>query len=566
MTAGVADLLRPRWLTLRNRWRRTDRDARTRSMVLGLLGLGFWTGVFVFFARVLAYFQGVPELGPVLAERLLGMVLLTFFSILLFSNIITALSSYYLAADLPLLLSAPVELRRLHAARFLETLWDSSWMILMFGLPVFLAYGVVHGSGPGFYLATVAMLPPLVVIPCAFGVMLTMVLVRVFPARSTKDVFLLLSAVAVGLLYTFLRFLQPEQLLEPERFNDFLDFLAAVQTPASPWLPSTWAAETLIPFFAPRRGQSPLFSWLCLASTAAASWVACAMLAERVYATGWSRAQEGRRARLTRLPFWDRLMFALPGLSPGARALILKDLKAFFRDTTQWSQLILLLALIVVYVYNFQVIPRVGGERAQQFLTQALAFLNLSLAGFVVASIAVRFLFPSISLEGKSFWLLRSAPISLRLVWWSKFWSHVLPLLVLGVLLVVLGNRVLGVGALVTAVSTVTLVLMTFAIAALGLAVGATWPRFDYEHAAKIPSSFGGVVYMILAVALIGVNVAIEAWPAYVVLFANWTGRALTHAEIAGIATATAAVLAVDVGTFVAATRIGIRRLEQIEL
>jgi hypothetical protein len=43
---------------------------------------------------VLAYFQGVPELGPVLAERLFAMVLLSFFSILLFSNIITALSKH----------------------------------------------------------------------------------------------------------------------------------------------------------------------------------------------------------------------------------------------------------------------------------------------------------------------------------------------------------------------------------------------------------------------------------------------------------------------------------------
>ncbi|MGH7823405.1 MAG: putative ABC transporter permease subunit, partial [Candidatus Binatia bacterium] len=528
--------------------------------------VSFWLGIFVFFARVLAYFQGVPELGPVLAERLLGMVLLTFFSILLFSNIITALSSYYLATDLPLLLASPVPPSRLHAARFAETLWDSSWMILMFGFPVFLAYGFVHSAGPAYYATTLAVLAPLVVIPCALGVTITMLLVRAFPARNTKDVFLLLSVIAVALLYTFLRFLQPEQLLKPEAFADFLDFLAAVQTPTSPWLPSTWAAQTLIPFLAPRRGQTPLFDFLCLASTAAASFTLCAMIAERVYSAGWSRAQEGRRARITRLPLWDRLFFRIPGISPAARALVLKDVKTFFRDTTQWSQLILLGALVVVYVYNFQVIPRVGGVRAQLFLDQALAFLNLSLAGFVVASIAVRFLFPGISLEGKSFWLLRSSPIRLRLVWWSKFWSHVVPLLGLGILLVVLGNRALGAGAWMTALSITTLALMTLSIAALGLCVGSIYPRFDYEHAAKIPSSFGGVVYMILAVSLIGLNVVLEAWPMYVILFARLGERALTTAEMTGVGLSAAAVLLLDLGVFVGATRIGIRRLEAIQL
>ena len=206
--SGV-DLLRPRWLALRGRWRRAERAERRHGVVLAGLGLFFWAAIFAFFARVLAYFQGVPELGPVLAERLLGMVLLSFFSILLFSNIITALSTYYLSSDLGLLLAAPIPASSLHAGRFFETLWDSSWMIVLFGLPVFLAYGVVHHAGVTFYLAVAAVLPPFLILPCALGVATTMVLVRVFPARSTKDVFVLLSVVAIALVYVLLRFLQP---------------------------------------------------------------------------------------------------------------------------------------------------------------------------------------------------------------------------------------------------------------------------------------------------------------------------------------------------------------------
>lgn len=550
---------------MRNGWRRADASGRRRFAVLTALGALFWVGIFIFFARVLAYFQAVPELGPVLAERLLAMVLLTFFSILLFSNIVTALSSYYLATDLSLLLAAPVRPARVHVARFLDTLWDSSWMILMFGLPVFLAYGVVHRTGPGFYLAVLAVLPPFVMIPCALGVVVTMVLVRVFPARNTRDVFLLLSVVAVALLYVFLRFLQPEQLVKPEAFSNFLEFLAALQAPASPFLPSSWAAGTLIPFFAPRPGQSAAFQYLCLASSAGAAFVFCSAVSERVYAAGWSRSQEGRRARLTRLPLWDRVMARVPGISSVTRALVLKDAKTFFRDTTQWSQLILLGALIVVYVYNFRVLPKASALRAQVFLDQALAFLNLALGGFVVASIAVRFLYPGVSLEGKSFWLLKSAPIRLRSLWWSKFWSGIVPLLGLGTVLVVLGNRALEIEGTMMALSIATLALMTLAIAALGLCFGSLYPRFDYEHAAKIPSSFGGAVYMISSITFIGANVVLEAWPLYVVLFARLGNRPLTTVETAGIASSLAAVVILDVAVFLLATRIGIRRLETLE-
>jgi ABC-2 type transport system permease protein len=554
-------LLRPRWLALRGRWQRAERSERRRTALLGALGLVFWAVIFAFFARILAYFQGVPELGPVLAERLLSMVLLSFFSILLFSNVITALSTYYLSSDLGLLLASPISPTSLHSGRFFETLWDSSWMIVLFGLPIFLAYGVVHDASPVFYLVVLAVLPPFLVLPCALGVAITMMLVRVFPARNAKDVFLLLSVVVVALLYVFLRFLQPERLVQPEAFADFLQFLAAVQAPASPWLPSSWAATTLIPFFAPRPGQNPLLQYAALASTAAAAFVACAMLAERTYAIGWSRAQEGRRARVTRLPLWDRLFARLP-ISAPARALVLKDLKTFLRDTTQWSQLVLLGALVVVYIYNFRVLPRAGALMARFYLEHALAFLNLALAGFVMASVAVRFLYPAVSLEGRAFWLVQSAPLSLRRVWWSKFWSGTPPLAILGVLLLVLGNRALGVGAVTMAVSVITLLLMTLGIAALGLCLGSLYPQFEYENAAKIPSSFGGVAYMILAVLLIGLNVVLEAWPLWVLLFSRLVHRPLSNGELAGIAASFAAVAALDLAVFAVACRFGLRALE----
>ena len=53
--------------------------------------------------RLLSYFRGVPEIGPLLAGKLLGLILVGFFSILLLSNVITALSSFFLARDLDLL-------------------------------------------------------------------------------------------------------------------------------------------------------------------------------------------------------------------------------------------------------------------------------------------------------------------------------------------------------------------------------------------------------------------------------------------------------------------------------
>jgi len=42
---------------------------------------------------------------------------------------------------------------------------------------------------------------------------------------------------------------------------------------------------------------------------------------------------------------------------------LLKDIRLFFRDTTQWSQLILLAVLVVVYLFNVKALPLFSGEQ-----------------------------------------------------------------------------------------------------------------------------------------------------------------------------------------------------------
>src|SRR5215207_11191168 len=90
-------MLLPKWLTARVRAKGAERGRATRVAVLGTLGVGFWAGIFTLLYRLLTYFKGVPEIGPLLAGKLLGLILLSFFSILLLSNVITALSSFFLA-------------------------------------------------------------------------------------------------------------------------------------------------------------------------------------------------------------------------------------------------------------------------------------------------------------------------------------------------------------------------------------------------------------------------------------------------------------------------------------
>jgi ABC-2 type transport system permease protein len=558
-------LLSPRFGAARNRVRRLDRRGRIQLALLSALGIAFWVAIFVFFFRVLRYFLSVPEFGPVLTYKLLGMVFLTFFSILLFSNIVIALSTFFLSPELDRLVTAPISSSSFFYARLGDTLIESSWMVVAFAVPAFLAYGVAHHAGIAFYVATVVTLPPFLLIPATIGVAVTAILVNVFPARRTRDILVLLSVVAVALLYLFFRMLQPERLVNPEAFASFVQFLAAMKTPSSPFLPSTWAAEILYPLLSGQSG-SVLFYLLLLLSTAAALTIMCEALMRRLFLPGWSKAQEGHKARLTQQAVWERaLRLATLPFAPQTRLLVIKEVKTFFRDTSQWSQLILLLALVVVYVYNFSVLPLHGSPLATFYFKNVIAFLNLALAGFVIASVAVRFVLPSVSLEGRSFWIVKTAPLALSRLWWSKFWVGLVPLLVLGEVLIVATNSYLQVMPLMMWLSTLTLFCMTFAIVALGLAVGAAYPKFDADNAAKVAAGVGGLVYMILCMSFIGAVVVLEAWPVYAWFMSRLHETPLSVFSQTSITASLTAAFALALGVFVFSTRYGIRRLGTIE-
>jgi ABC-2 type transport system permease protein len=113
------------------------------------------------------------------------------------------------------------------------------------------------------------------------------------------------------------------------------------------------------------------------------------------------------------------------------RQLFVKDVKVFLRDVSQWLQLLPLLALVLVYLYNFRAIDLNRIPYMSGVLKNAYAFLNLGLAGFVLATVAVRFVLSAVSMEGFAFWIIRVSPISFRDFLWSKFWTGVVPILVL---------------------------------------------------------------------------------------------------------------------------------------
>jgi ABC-2 type transport system permease protein len=514
-------LLSPRLWGFRHVLSEATGKGRRKTLVMVLAGVAFWVLLFFLSFRVLKYFQSVEVIGDLLAHHLLGMILMVFFSLLIFSHVITALSNLYLSSDLELCHACPAKIEEVFVSRAVYTLVDSSWMVIVFGLPVMMAYGFVFKPGFGFYFSLLHMGLGLALIAGGIGILTTMILVRIFPAQRTRDVIMLLGVCGLGALYLMFRLLRPERLVDPDAFFSIAQYMAALQGPDSPYLPTHWMTEALWAYLSGSSTKDVSFHSGLLWSTAGAVAIVNVWVAETIYFSGFSKSQEAKRRRSgKRLLDFFVAMIRRP-FKPELAAIVDKDLRTFFRDNAQWSQLLLLGALVVVYVYNFSVLPLDKSPIRIDFLQNEIAFLNVGLAGFVLCAISVRFIFPAVSSEGAAFWIVQSSPVLLRRFLWTKFALNLFPMLVLGEVLIVLTNRLLEVTPFMMGLSSVTMFLAVFGIVALGVGMGAMYPNFSHQNIAQVATGFGGLIFMILSAAFVALIVVLEAGPVYVLVMAD---------------------------------------------
>ena len=559
-------LIKPRLLALRNQLARAEARKRKRAVILSALALIFCGCTFVLSSRVLIHFHRVEVIGDILAHHLLSMVLLMFFSLLIFSHIITALSNLYLSRDLELCHSTPVVLEELFLSRATYTFIDSSWMLIVFGLPIFMAYAYVYRPGLVFYVTLLHMNLALAVIAGGFGILVTMLLVYVFPARRTRDLVLLLSMLMLVTLYIMFRFLRPEKLVNPEAFFTLSHYLSALKVPQSPYLPTHWIAETLWEDIVGTSGNDRMLYIMLTWTSAAVLIVVNVWVAQATYFQGFSKSQEAKKRRMVGGGILDLLIkYVTRPFGEDVAGVIAKDIRTFFRDNTQWSQLVILGALVLVYVYNFSVLPLDKSPIQLGFLQNQLAFINMGLAGFVLSAVSARFVFPAVSGEGEAYWIVRSSPLRLRKYLWGKYLFFLIPMLLLAEVLIIVTNHMLEITPFMMLLSSISMFFMVFGIVALGIGLGALYPNFRHQNIAQVSTGFGGVMYMIISSLFIGIVILLEAGPVYIIFMSELQGNAISTIQWLFITVCFLLAAALNLVALFKPMKMGLKALEAYE-
>ncbi len=280
--------------------------------------------------------------------------------------------------------------------------------------------------------------------------------------------------------------------------------LATAQT-QSPLLPSYWAAQGILASAQGAFGQAAFLFLLLLSNAMMATWLA-AQTAEFVFFSGFSSLFGGGRnqPRPRGRGVLGRLDGALVFLRNPARSLVVKDIKLFWRDPTQWTQFAIFFGIMAIYIANL-------GNRGLEIQSEAyrswVAGLNSGACALILASLTSRFVYPLISLEGFRFWILGLAPLTKRQLIWQKYWLSVATTGPFTVGLTVLSCYFLEVSAVHFAVAVYTICLANLALAGLAVGLGSLYPNFEEDNPARIVSGMGGTLNFLLSVGYITVVV-----------------------------------------------------------
>ncbi|HOT26879.1 MAG TPA: hypothetical protein PLU72_01745 [Candidatus Ozemobacteraceae bacterium] len=496
-----------------------------------LAGGGVFTAFIIYFAlyKFLAYVSKAPMLGAVigpmigglLVSKLLEMLYLALFIMIVFSSVIAAFSSFYLDDEIRLLMSSPIPSARIFWSRFVLMVGESSWMAAAFFLPVFLAFATAAQAPLWAYLIYPLYIFFFLLAPNLVGGLLALSLATLFPIRQMRKVFQFLSVMVLAAMVFFFRYMEPEKLLNPSYFGSVSNYILNLQNPLTKIGPSAWMHTATRTLFE----GDPLVSLrqlLPLLTLLGIGLFIMHVLARSFYRRSWQISLEAVENQVLGLEWLRRvLIIPLRFASPEFRVIGQKEITVFFRDPAIFSQIFMMAAIIFVYGYNLTILPLkdlpslYSGE-----INDTMVYFNGPFIGFIMAAVAMRFVYPSISMEGRAFWAVKASPVPASRLLQVKFILYLVPMMALGLLLCFISNRIFAVTtSYLFLISFLNVFMMSIVITGLAIGLGTVFARFDADNPLKISGSFGGFVFMISCALYVMNLLVLEAYPMFRMYF-----------------------------------------------
>jgi len=462
----------------------------------------FLAGTFLFFFRIFLFLAPIETIGAIVADKLISYSFFIFTLLLFMSNGITALSTLYHSDELDYLHSTPLQPFCIFSLKLAENIFYSSWATLIGGIPIVFSYLIAFSH---FELKTMLIIFPLlafVLIPSGLGISIVIILKKINPFWTVKQLAAVLGILSILFIFIYIQttpysFNVPDT-LDLEAINRFVSNLKI----SNPYFPNEWfyncaSALTVNNFELYTKNLALLLS----GSLASISFAF--LLSNAFYRVSWMSSENSSVFR----PIHKKLML---NKFPKLLNILQKDIKIFLRSPLQWSQLMIIGVLLVIYTFSLRRTPLYVRD---PFWLSVFALVNTGFIGYITATLSLRFVYPGVSLEGKSWWSLRSSPLSPELILHSKGILFLTINLVIAESVIILSNIILVNYRIIVFLSSILCAIFSAVSVYLSISLGTLFADFKETNPAKIASGAGGLLTAAVNLLYIAISMVLFATP-----------------------------------------------------
>lgn len=511
----VFKLMRLRWVIFTSGFKRAKPIQKALTIGIWLLILAVFIGSYLLSSYLLKQLKSplILESGTdtiAFIEAIPALIVVAVFILTLMASFRLLLQALYLSKDMDFLVSAPIPMRSVFLAKLLEAVLPNFILVLVFGLPVLISLGADGGFHAVYYPLVFLVLACIALGAAGISSLLVMAVVRIFPAKRVAEILTFLGALLIfGISQSINLMGSKLESLSPEQITSGSGFLTGLN---SPWLPLAWGGRSLVEIGQQNWPTGLFFLVITVGLSGMVFWLALST-AERLYYSGWASLQVATQPKKNhrtaersginglRSSILQRLVAA------DIWAIIVKDIKLLRRDLNNLSQVIGALIMGIVFAV---MLLRSGGEPAMgngetpalimSLLRSGIAYGSMVIGLFVGWAFISRLALVAFSMEGSSYWILKTAPLSAGKQLTAKFLMAYLPTLVLS-WVYLLGIALLQKTSLATILYGLPAIAMILAgLCGINLAFGVRGVNLTWTDPRKMENGVVGVVGLIVSI------------------------------------------------------------------
>ncbi len=474
---------------------------------------GFAVGAFFATRETVGFLLGQMHIGIFLLHRFLSMLLFILFLSINAGNIIVSYSTLYKSPEVSYLLTMPVKHITVFVIKFLENFFYSSTTLVFVSLAVLFGYGSYFQYSWTFYAGAILFLViPFMLLAALIGVMVLMGIIALAGRLGARVVVSVIAAVYGASVFLFFKITNPGKLVgDVMKFYPNVDqYFGFLDPPSSKFLPNYWISEALYWIAAGDISKALPFTGVLLGGCSVA-FILVMAIARRGYYSTWLtsltlRVRKESASRLTgAFGFAEK-----SSIDAQSEVLLKKEFWQFFREPSQWIHLVVILFLMGLFVASIINIDTVSAPAFLRTVSYLVIFL---FNAFLVSSMALRFVYPIISIEGEAFWKIRSAPLDVKKLGWLKLSAaFVILLLIAEILNGIVHIPLSGISGLAK-VSAVNVFFLTIAFVTLSFGMGSFFATFKEKNPIRVASSQGASLNFLVSLAYMVVLVALLFFP-----------------------------------------------------